>query len=93
MMKHMMINLLEVQNHLLIFMQDVTLLFFEPTRYDEGTKDSKWIEEIKEELRMIEKKKNQTWILVDKPSHKNLIGIKCVYRIKLNLDGSVNKHK
>ena len=40
---------------------------------------------------MIEK--NNTWKLVDKPIHKKAIGVKWVYRTKLNSDGSVNKHK
>ena len=40
---------------------------------------------------MIEK--NQTWQLVDKPTHKRAIGVKWVYRTKLNSDGSINKHK
>ncbi|KAL6332549.1 hypothetical protein AAG906_008969 [Vitis piasezkii] len=44
-----------------------------------------------EELNMIEK--NNTWELVDRPTHKKAIGVKWVYRTKLNCDGSVNKHK
>ena len=40
---------------------------------------------------MIEK--NQTWELVDKPRHKRAIGVKWVYRTKLNFDGSIKKHK
>ena len=40
---------------------------------------------------MIEK--NQTWELVDRPQHKKVIGVKWIYRTKLNYDGSVNKHK
>ena len=46
---------------------------------------------MQEELDMIEK--NNTWELVDRPTHKNAIGVKWVYRTKLNSDGSVNKHK
>ena len=38
-------------------------------------------------------KKNQTWELVDKPALKRAIGVKWVYRTKLNSDGSINKHK
>ena len=46
---------------------------------------------MKEELDMIEK--NNTWELVERQSNKKVIGVKWVYRTKLNLDGSVNKHK
>lgn len=40
---------------------------------------------------MIEK--NQTWELVPRPQHKNVISVKWVFRTKLNADGSINKHK
>ena len=40
---------------------------------------------------MIEK--NQIWELVDRLKHKKSIGVKWVYRTKLNLDGSINKYK
>ncbi|KAL4388514.1 hypothetical protein GQ457_09G023930 [Hibiscus cannabinus] len=43
------------------------------------------------ELNMIEK--NQTWELVDRPNHKKAIGVKWVYRTKLNPGGSVHKYK
>ena len=46
---------------------------------------------MKDELKMIEK--NQTRELVDRPEHKKAIGVKWVYRTKLNPNGSVNKHK
>ena len=45
---------------------------------------------MKEELSMIEK--NQTWHLVERPQDKNVIGVKWVYRTKLNVDGSINKN-
>ncbi|PKI70590.1 hypothetical protein CRG98_009095 [Punica granatum] len=40
---------------------------------------------------MIEK--NDTWELVDRPQDRKVIGVKWVYRTKLNPDGSVNKNK
>ena len=46
---------------------------------------------MKEELKMIEK--NETWILVDRPTHKKVIGVKWIFKLKLNTDGSTNKHK
>ena len=30
---------------------------------------------------------------MDKPQHRKVIGVKWVYRTKLNADGSVNKYK
>ena len=33
------------------------------------------------------------WKLVDRPQHKQPIGVKWVYRTKLNPDGSINKYK
>ena len=63
----------------------------EPEGYEEATADQKWRNAMKEELIMIEK--NKTWELVDRPNHKKAIGVKWVYRTKLNSDGSVNKYK
>ena len=37
-------------------------------------------------------RENNTWELVDRPTHKKAIGVKWVYKTKLNSDGSVNKH-
>ncbi|RVW50135.1 Retrovirus-related Pol polyprotein from transposon RE1 [Vitis vinifera] len=62
-----------------------------PAEFEEAEKDDKWIEAMKEELRMIEK--NDTWELVDRPQHRKVIGVKWVYRTKLNAYGSVNKYK
>ena len=63
----------------------------EPDDFKEAEMDDKWIEAMKEELKMIEK--NDTWELVDRPQHKQPIGVKWVYRTKLNADGSINKYK
>ena len=63
----------------------------EPVDYNEAATNSKWVSAMKEELNMIEK--HQTWELTEKPKDKNVIGVKWVYRTKLNVDGSINKHK
>lgn len=60
----------------------------EPSSFEEAVK---YDECMKVEIKMI--KKNQSWNLVDKPNEKKDIGVKLVYRLKLNLDGSINKHK
>ena len=36
---------------------------------------------------------NDTWKLVERPLDRKVIGVKWVYKTKLNADGSVNKHK
>ena len=46
---------------------------------------------MQEELVMIDK--NQAWELVERPKHRKVIGVKWVFRTKLNADGSINKHK
>jgi len=63
----------------------------EPANYEEAATDQKWLDAMKKELKMIEK--NQTWELVDRPQHKKAIGVKWIFRTKLNLDGFVNKYK
>lgn len=43
------------------------------------------------EIKMI--KKNSTWAIVDRPIDQSVIGVKWIYRIKLIIDGSINKYK
>lgn len=71
--------------------QSCNVAVLEPAKFEEAKNDPKWIDAMNEELRMIEK--NQTWELVDMPEHKKPIGVKWVYRTKLNVDGTINKHK
>ena len=71
--------------------QRCNVAIIKPTGYEEAAADQKWMAAMKEELKMIEK--TQTWMLVDRPTHKKVIGVKWVYRTKLNPDGSTNKHK
>jgi len=53
----------------------------EPENFAEAKMDPKWIDAMQEELNMIEN------------GSKNVIGVKWVFRTKLNADGSINKHK
>ena len=50
-----------------------------------------WVAAMKEELIMIEK--NETWQLVDRPRHRKVIEVKWIFKIKLNVDGNINKNK
>ncbi|BBH03428.1 multidrug resistance-associated protein 14 [Prunus dulcis] len=62
-----------------------------PENFAEASKDKAWQKAMEAEMDMIEK--NETWKLVDRPSDKPVIGVKWVYKTKLNLDGSIQKHK
>lgn len=67
-------------------------LFVEdPTSFKEAVKQDEWIKAMKEEITAIEK--NETWELVDLPHGNNPIGLKWVFKIKYNSDGTIQKHK
>ncbi|KAM2036667.1 hypothetical protein ACFX16_039588 [Malus domestica] len=67
------------------------LCIIEPEKFEDAAKDESWMNAMKDELSMIEK--NTTWELVDMPSNKPIIGVKWVFKTKLNLDGTVQKNK
>ena len=67
------------------------VVVLEPAGYWDAKKDPKWSAAMQEELVMIDK--NQAWELVERPKHRKVIGVKWVFRTKLNADGSINKHK
>ena len=67
------------------------LALLEPADYREALKDEGWKAAMKAEIRMIEK--NKTWELVDRPKQQKVIGVRWVFRTKLNPDGSVSKLK
>ncbi|CAL9028826.1 unnamed protein product [Prunus brigantina] len=63
----------------------------DPITYTEAVKEEKWREAMDNEIMSIEK--NQTWELTDLPKGKKTIGVKWVFRTKLNEKGEVDKHK
>jgi transposase InsO family protein len=67
------------------------LAMLEPENYDVASKQEVWVKAMQDEIKMIEK--NNTWELVDCPHGKDIIGVKWVYKTKLNPDGSIQKHK
>ena len=71
--------------------QRCSVAVLEPDSFKSAAKSQVWLDAMKEELKMIEK--NQTWELTERPKNKHVIGVRWVYRTKLNSDGSVNKHK
>ena len=46
---------------------------------------------MEEEIRMIEK--NNTWELVDIHREREVVSLKWIYKIKLNQEGNIQKHK
>jgi hypothetical protein len=63
----------------------------EPIDYRDGLKSSVWKKAMEEELQSIEK--NQTWKLVNLPNKKKKIDVKWVFKVKLNPDVTISKHK
>lgn len=63
----------------------------QPTYFKEGAKETHWFQAMNQEIDSIEK--NKTWDLVDFPRHKKSIGVKWVYKTKLNEKGEIEKHK
>ncbi|MCH80809.1 copia-type polyprotein [Trifolium medium] len=63
----------------------------EPVNFKDALKSNVWRKAMEEELKSIEK--NQTWKLVDLPDKKAKIDVKWVFKVKLNPDGTISKHK
>ena len=67
------------------------MLSFQYSSFEEAIKDENWVQAMDEEIEAIEK--NDTWDLVDLPKDKNLIGVKWVYKTKLNEKGEIDIFK
>lgn len=63
----------------------------EPRDFSDASKSKEWIAASEDELRSIEK--NGTWTLEDLPAGAKAIGLKWIFKLKRNSDGSINKHK
>ena len=63
----------------------------EPGSFEEAIKEDAWRNAMQEEIDAIEK--NKTWQLVEKPNDKEAIGVKWVYKVKHNLNGSIQRTK
>ncbi|KAL0352138.1 UNVERIFIED_CONTAM: Retrovirus-related Pol polyprotein from transposon TNT 1-94 [Sesamum calycinum] len=66
-------------------------IMLEPENFEIAVKHKVWVQAMEEEIKMIEK--NNTWELADRPKDKEVIGVKWIYKTKLNADGSIQKHK
>ena len=63
----------------------------EPWDYTEAKKLKVWIDACEDEIFSTEK--NDTWLLVDSPLGVKPIGLKWVFKVKRNADGSIIKYK
>jgi hypothetical protein len=62
-----------------------------PENFEEVMKEESWRKVMEDEIEVIEK--NRTWKLVDRPQDKEIIGVKWIYNVKYNVDGTVQKNK
>lgn len=63
----------------------------DPITYNEAMKEKKWRDAMAKEIDSIEK--NGTWRLTTLPSGVKAMGVKWVFKTKLNEHGNVEKHK
>ena len=63
----------------------------EPKNVAKAVKDESWVKAMNEELDQI--KKNKTWELVPRPSQKNVIGTKWVFKNKLDENRKIVRNK
>lgn len=64
---------------------------FVPTTYMQASKHDRWNKAMLEELQA--KKSIGTWTVVPPSPHQNLVGYKCFFRIKRNLDDTNDRYK
>ena len=75
-----------------IEVEHLLLLANEESWNYEETKELKvWRDAFEDEINSIVK--NNTWTLVDLPSNFKAIGLKWVFKVKKNSDGSIHKYK
>ena len=63
----------------------------DPTVFEDAVKEEKWRKAMDDEIKSIEK--NRTWELVNLPPGAKAIGVKWIFKTKLNEHGEVDKYK
>ncbi|QHO24819.1 Copia protein [Arachis hypogaea] len=63
----------------------------EPSTYEEAAAHECWRKTIQDELTALDQ--NRTWCLTELPKDKKVVGYKWVFRVKFNLDGTIERHK
>ncbi|KAJ0912622.1 putative RNA-directed DNA polymerase [Helianthus annuus] len=62
-----------------------------PKGYKTAAKNPKWVVAMHDEINALQN--NNTWELVQRPTHSNVVGSKSIYRIKYKSDGSLDRYK
>jgi hypothetical protein len=63
----------------------------DPATFEEASKSQIWKQAMNDEIKAIER--NKTWQLTELPEGVKAIGVKWIYKTKLNEKGEVEKHK
>lgn len=63
----------------------------DPSTFAQAVVEEKWRKAMEIEMQAI--KKNKTWELTELPQNAKMIGLKCVFKTKLNEHGEVDKYK
>lgn len=63
----------------------------EPVSFKEAVVHEEWVKAMESELQAL--KDHHTWTLVDLPKEKKAIGLKWVYKVKVSMDGKIQKYK
>ena len=74
-----------------LFQKSAQLQSSLPNNTPEALKEPKWRRAMEDEYNAL--MKNKTWTLIPNSQNYKLVGNKWVYRVKENLDGTVNKFK
>ena len=65
--------------------------YYDPTIFEDAVKESKWRNAMDSEIAAIEM--NNTWELTGLPKWHKTVGVKWVYKTKLNENGEIDKYK
>ncbi|RVW91359.1 Retrovirus-related Pol polyprotein from transposon RE1 [Vitis vinifera] len=63
----------------------------EPQGFTSAAKHPEWLSAMDDEIHAL--KKNDTWVLVPRPQHHNVVGCRWIFKTKLHSDGSIERHK
>jgi hypothetical protein len=66
-------------------------ILIEPSSFQEAVQDPTWFDAMVEEYDSIVK--NSAWEIVPRPVDKSVVGSRWIYKIKNDVDGSVEKYK